>query len=138
MSFNRKLWVYALPVWGIMALAAMLNGAFREIALARLLGEAAAGALSAVTLSLLIFIIIDTFLARLADPVSRRELLALGAFWTVLGNLLEVSLGLWVAGLPLSVFLQEYNIFAGRLLILVWLTTLLGPYVAGRLRGRCR
>lgn len=138
MSVNRKFLVYALPVWGGMVLAAMANGAFREIVLTRLLNEAAARALSSVTLCLLIFITIDAFIARCSGPFFPGELLALGAFWTTLGILFEFALGLGMMKLPLSALLQDYNIFAGRLLILVWLTTLLGPWVAGRRRRKRR
>lgn len=123
-----------MAAWLVMAAAAMANGALRELWLTPRLRDPIARALSSVTLALLIYLIIELFLAWRAEPLSAKESLRLGAFWTFLGLSFELGLGLGLQGRAPAEMLQDYNLLAGRLLPLVWLTTLFGPWLAAQRR----
>jgi hypothetical protein len=123
-----------MAAWLVMVAAAMANGALRELWLTPWLGDPFARALSSVTLALLIYLIIELFLAWRPGPYNDGGLWRLGAFWTLLGLAFEFGLGLGLQGRTLAEMLQDYNLLAGRLLPLVWLTTLFGPWLAARRR----
>ena len=134
MRTDRRLWIPACAAWLVMVAAAMANGALRELWLTPRLGDPPARGLSSVTLALAIYALIELFLTWRPGPYTDRELWGLGAFWTALSLLCEFGLGLLLLGRTPADMLQEYNLLAGRLLLLVWLATLFGPWLAGRRR----
>jgi hypothetical protein len=60
--------------------------------------------------------------------------LAVGGCWLLVAIVFEFGLGYLVDGLPSSRLLSEYDLSRGRLLLLVWLTVGLGPFVLTRMR----
>ena len=65
-----------------------------------------------------------------------RTLWTLGVAWTVLTVAFEFLFGHFVMGHPWSRLLHDYNLLAGRVWLLVLLTTLLAPVLLGRLFPR--
>ena len=66
-------------------------------------------------------------------PLPPSTLLLIGLFWLVLGVLFEFGFFHYVMHEPWGKLLADYNIFQGRLLIVVWLSVLLSPLVCGSL-----
>ena len=120
-------------VWFLILLAAIGNGLFRDLIMAPALGDTLARAISSVTLSLFILIITLLFITRLG--VSRkRQLWSVGWFWLALTLAFEFLFGHYVGGKPWGELLADYNILEGRLWILVVVTTLCAPALAGRIK----
>jgi hypothetical protein len=126
------LFLKAFGVWLLMLVAAFVNGALRELPIVRLVGEQVGHVLSVFLLAGAIFGIAYVFVKAVA-PVPSSTLLGIGLFWLVLSLLFEFGFFHYVMHEPWEKLLEDYNIFRGRLLIVVWLTTLLSPLVCGKI-----
>jgi hypothetical protein len=124
------LFLKAFGVWLVMLVAAFMNGALRELLLVRLVGEYVGHVISVLILSGAIFGITYVFVKAIAS-VSSSTLLGIGLFWLVLSLLFEFSFFPYVMHEPWEKLLADYNLFRGRLLIVVWLTTLFSPLICG-------
>lgn len=113
-----------------MAVIAIANGAFREIALIPRVGEYRGQVLS--TALLVAAILVVTFLYFRATSIEYHqiELVVVGVLWTVLTVGFEFLVG-YVEGTPASVTLGQYNVLAGRVWIAVPLTLLVAPLLFG-------
>jgi hypothetical protein len=126
------LFLKAFGVWLGMLVAAFLNGALREVLIVRLVGEQVGHVISVFLLSGAIVGITSVFVKALG-PVPASTLLGIGLFWLVLSLLFEFGFFHYVMHEPWEKLLADYNLFRGRLLILVWLTTLFSPLICGML-----
>lgn len=113
-------------VWILLLSAAILNGAFREKVLVPLFGSRAAHWTSTVLLCLLIMGIAGLMFAWL-DVATRRESWIVGIVWILLTVAFEFLAGHFAFGKPWSMLLADYDIFSGRIWILVLVTTGLAP-----------
>lgn len=120
------LWLLFIPL-------AILNGVMRDLVLAPSLGDAAGRALSSVTLSALILGVAMLFIKRIGVN-TLTWLLIVGSFWLVLTVLFEFSFFLLVMGHPMDELLLDYDLFRGRLWLLVLATTFFAPLIAARIR----
>jgi hypothetical protein len=111
-----------------MVAIAVANGAVREGGLRHWLGDAAARQVS--TLLLLGFF--ASYMAaifRLWPLDSSGPALGVGAMWLVLTLAFEFTLGRLVSRLSWSQLLAEYNLYSGRLWVLVPVWVAVAPYV---------
>ena len=120
------LWLLFIPL-------AIANGVLRDLLLTPLLGDAIGRAISSVSLSLLILGLTLLLVERIGVDTT-PWLLIVGAFWTVLTMLFEFTFFLLVMGHPMDALLKEYDLFRGRLWLLVLATTFFAPLIASRLR----
>jgi hypothetical protein len=121
-------------VWIPMVFIAILNGMLREFAFARRLSELRAHQLSCVTGVLLFFGY--TWVISLKWPVeSTRQALAVGIVWLLLTVAFEFVFGHYVVQHPWERLFQDYNIFAGRLWILVLLAVAFLPVIVFKIRS---
>ena len=129
----------ALAVWLILLTVAFANGAIRELWILPKSGEPVAHALSSVTLCLAI-LLLSWFAISWIGPLSSRDPWTIGGLWVVLTLAFEFLAGHYVFGNPWSRLLADYNVFRGRIWLLVIVTTALAPsltaYAHGLLRGR--
>ncbi len=118
-------------VWLLMPIAAIANGALRDVLLTPLLGEHPAEILSVLLLLIFIYVITALFLGR-AGPVRRSaDLWALGVLWMVLTIAFElVFFGVFL-GVPVSELLAAYNVFAGEPWLVIVVGVLLAPPLVG-------
>ncbi len=116
---------YFLAWFGMMALA-ILNGGLRNKLYAPLTGELAAHQLSTVLL-VAIFAGYFWLLTSLWPIASSGQAWRTGLMWLVMTLLFEIGLGHWGLGYAWSRVLQDYNLMAGRVWVLVPLWTLVGP-----------
>ncbi len=119
--------------WLPLVLIAMINGALREGAYGKYLGELRAHQVSTVSGALLFGIYIWA-LVRVWRPESSRQAITIGLIWLGLTIAFEFIFMHYVAGRSWDALLQDYNIFAGRvwIVVLVWIT--IAPYVFFRLQ----
>ena len=121
-----------LAIWFVLLLAAIVNGAVREAMLVPRVGDTAGHIISSITLSLLI-LGIATATIRWMGADGPNPLL-IGTVWLTLTIAFEFLAGHYVFGTPWRQLLADYNLAAGRIWILVLVTTLLAPTLAMRIR----
>jgi hypothetical protein len=124
-------------VWLLFIPLAIANGALRDLVLAPALGDMLGRAISSLTLSLLILGLTLFMMDRLGVN-TRMGYLVVGAFWLILTLLFEVSFFILVMGHPMDELLKDYDIFSGRLWLIVLATTLFAPLLAAKMRKRLR
>ena len=118
-----------LVVWfGLLALA-IANGGFRETVLVPRLGLGMARAVSSVMLSLLI-VGVGWGVTQWIGPATLQDAWAIGALWVALTLGFEFLGGHFLFGKPWPELLADYNLFAGRIWVLVLVATLMTPAIA--------
>ena len=122
-------------VWLLFIPAAIANGVLRDLVLSPALGDTLGRACSSVALSLLI-LGLTLLLVRRLGVDTRAGYLVVGAFWLVLTLLFELSFFVLVMGHPMDELLQDFDIFRGRLWVVVLAATFFAPLIAGSLRRR--
>jgi hypothetical protein len=127
------MWKYVLACVP-MVFIAVINGAIREGWYGKFLNELQAHQLSTAT-GVLLFGIYIWVLVRLWRPASAGQALIIGLVWLGMTVAFEFLFGHYVAKRPWRDLLHDYNLFAGRVwvLVLVWVT--LAPCVFYRLQG---
>ena len=123
---------YGVGVWLLIAVVAISNGIVRVAVVQPVIGEYPAHVVATLVTGIPAIAVVMYLYFRYG-PIehTRRELLALGAFWLALTVVFEFGFGHYVIGHPWSRLLADYNLLAGRLWVLVLLLTLLGPLLVG-------
>lgn len=125
----RRHWIWA---WTGAAALGVANGASREALYADAAGEEAAHVIS--TATLLALLSGYTWLLQRRWPLTtRREALSVGAAWAIMTVGFEFGFGHWVGGDSWSELLENYDVSAGKVWILVPLGMAAGPELARRL-----
>lgn len=121
--------VRSVFIWICFVPAAILNGGLREHVLNGILGERLALPLSGILLSGFIFLI-TWFLFPRMGAFSKKDCFKTGLLWMFMTVLFEFASGL-AQGCAFAELLAAYNPATGNLWILVMLSTLLSPVIAG-------
>ena len=124
----------ALAVWFGLLVLAFANGALRELALVPALGDTYAHALSSVTLAATILLLAWVTIVWI-HPASDADAWTIGALWLALTLAFEFLAGHYVFGTPWRDLLADYNVAAGRIWVLVLLTTAAAPAISARAHG---
>ena len=125
---SQLVWVCFIP-------AAILNGGLREHVLVGAVGEKWALPLSGIILSACIFLITWFLLPRTVKALSAKDSLRIGICWVFLTIAFEFASGL-AGGNTIKELFAAYNPLTGNLWLIVLVTTLLSPVIAGRVSGR--
>ena len=125
----------ALAVWFGLLVIAFANGGLREMALVPSVGETAGHALSSITLSAAI-LLLAWFTIAWIHPASNADAWTIGALWLALTLAFEFLAGHYLFGNPWSRLLADYNVAAGRIWVLVLVTTTLAPVISARAHSR--
>ena len=112
-SIRPSVFLYPLGVWILMAVIAVVNGAFREIAIVPRTGEYAGHLVSTVLLVVTILAVSGLYFANTPIEYTRIELLLVGVGWTVLTVGFEFLVG-YLEGAPVSEMIGQYDVFAGQ------------------------
>ena len=116
----------ALLAWLLLMMLAVANGTFRVKLLVPVLGEWWAHVAS--TLLLCAIILATTwFIHDWLHAGTQRDALVVGFLWFILTIAFEFGFGRLVARKPWAELLADYNVAAGRIWLLVLLTTLIAP-----------
>jgi hypothetical protein len=118
--------------WCGLLLVAVMNGAAREAWIIPLAGDAAGHAISTITLCVAI-LAFAWLTAGWLRPASAGEALRIGVAWLTLTLAFEFLAGHYLFGTSWEDLLADYNVFRGRIWMLVLVTTALAP-LAGRRR----
>jgi len=123
--------VRAGTVWFAIMLIAILNGAARDVILVPRLGDLVARALSCFTLTTLI-VVVTWFSLQWIHPASLGDAWTIGVMWLAMTLTFEFIAGHFLFHTEWSTLLADYNIFAGRLWILVLVATTVAPALVFR------
>ena len=115
-----------LPVIGI------LNGALREMAFKKHLGELAAHQVSTLTLIALIFAY-GLLIKRYLPLATAADAFLCGFVWLALTLFFEFGFGYWFAKKSFGELLRDYNLLMGRLWVLVPLFVAILPFILRKL-----
>ena len=125
---ERKIFLYALGIWFILVVAAILNGAFRESFITSKVGKQVGHVISTVIFICVILVVTYLFLSNLKINYTKTDLLLIGALWLILTILFEFVFGHYVmGGHSWKVLFADYNILKGRVWSFVLLTTFIAP-----------
>lgn len=132
MTAKRKAYLLALAVWPLFLVTAVTLGAVREGVIAPALGEQAAHVIGTLLFIGVMLTIIWFFVKKVGSATETKDLWLIGVIWTAMTVCFEFGFFHFVAGVPWEKLLADYNLLAGRLWVLVLLTTLCGPGVMGK------
>lgn len=121
-----------LVAWFVMLLVSIANGAARDFTYGRYMDELTAHQLSTASGIVLLGIVIRGFVRRY-PPSSGRQAVSIGLLWVALTVAFEFLFFHYVAGHSWSVLLANYNMFNGRVWIVVPVWVAAAPYVFFRL-----
>jgi hypothetical protein len=125
----------AIVVWLVLLVIASVNGAVRELLLIPRIGAAAGRAVSSLLLSA--FILGVTWLTiEWIGPSSSRDAWRVGVLWVVLTLAFEFLGGHYLFGSPWPNLLADYNLFQGRIWVLVLIVTAIAPRLCAPSRRR--
>lgn len=116
-----------------MVLIAIGNAVVREAWYGKHLSELRAHQFSTAT-GVLLFGAYIWVLLRIWQPDSTAQAFAIGLVWLGLTVAFEFLFGHFVAGKPWSRLFHDYNIFAGRVWIIVLIWIAIAPYLFYRLQ----
>jgi len=126
-----RLLAQAVAFWFILAVIGVLNGIFRGLVIQQYVDEYAAHVLSTLATGLPAFAIAMFLYFRTTRNHTARELAVIGGLWMTMTVAFEFGFGHYIMGHPWSRLLADYNLFNGRLWILVPALLLLGPFIFG-------
>ena len=119
--------------WLGMVIVAIANGIAREKLYGQSMSELSAHQLS--TLIAIMLLGIYVFVLTLVFPIqSARQAFTISGIWITMTVIFEFVFGHFVAGHSWTTLFTDYNIFKGRVWVLVLIWTFIAPYVFYRLR----
>jgi len=120
-------------VWLLFGVAAFAMGALRQAVMAPWLGEQVAHQIGSMAVAAIIGAIAVRFTRSLG--VTREQALTIGLLWVTMSVAFEVGYFRFGMGEPWNRLVHDYNVFQGRLWILVLFVQLVTPYLVVRRRG---
>jgi hypothetical protein len=118
--------VRALTAWLILLVLAVLNGTLRVSVLQPWIGEERAHIVSTLILCTIIFLVAFLTISWIGAR-TRSDALLIGIFWVSLTFAFEFLAGHYLFGNSWKALLRDYNVFEGRVWILILFADLLAP-----------
>jgi amino acid transporter len=126
------LYIKSLGIWVILAISAIAVATFRVGVLLPPFGEQTAHQLGTVLYLIVQFIIIYIFI-NMIKVKEVKTLLEIGIFWVVITIIFEFAFGHYVMGHPWQKLFADYNLFNGRLWVLVLINNIAAPVISGKI-----
>ena len=124
----------AVAIWCLLLVVASINGALRQAVLIPRTGDVLGRIIS--TLLLSGFVLLLTWLTiRWIGPRTGQEAWRVGVTWLLLTLAFEFFAGRYLFHNSWSNLLADYNVFRGRIWVLVLITTLAAPRLCASARG---
>ena len=126
------LFLKSFGIWLILAVSAIVVATFRVGVLLPQFGEQTAHQLGTILYLIVQFIIIYLFIRKMRIK-DVKTLLGIGFFWLVITIIFEFIFGHFVMGHPWQKLFADYNLFNGRLWVLVLINNLFSPLISGKI-----
>jgi hypothetical protein len=124
----------SLVIWFGLLVLAIANAGVRETLITPSMDASAGHVISTFTLCAAI-LLLSWLTIGWIRPRSSGDAWAIGGLWIGLTVAFEFLAGHYLFGNPWSRLLEDYNVFRGRVWVLVLLTTALAPFLCARARG---
>lgn len=126
---NRRASAYAwsLGVWLVFLVAAIVTGSLREAVLTPAIGADASHIVGTLAFVCVMLFVMWFFVGKMISRCRAADFYLIGLVWTVLTAAFEIVFFGVVVKTPWEEIIDAYNIFDGRIWLLVLLTTFLGP-----------
>ena len=115
-----------LIIWFLLLIFPVLNGAIREDLITPRFGEQG-GHIGSTAILCAAIILVACFSISWIGPKNGREALVVGVVWVALTVAFEFLAGHYVFGNSWERLIADYNVFRGRIWILVLLANLFAP-----------
>jgi hypothetical protein len=119
--------------WLPLVMIAVINGSLREGLYGKYLSELQAHQVSTGS-GVLLFGIYIWALVRIRRPASSKQAINIGVSWLGLTVAFEFLFMHYVAGRSWDTLLNDYNIFDGRVWVVVLVWVMIAPYIFYRLQ----
>jgi hypothetical protein len=118
-------------IWLLLLVIAIAGASLRETLLRPRLGDQWAHVVGTLLVVLVFAGVIWATVGWVSPTLERAQLLTVGVVWLVATVVFEFAFGHYVMGHSWSRLLADYNLLAGRVWVLVLLTLLCMPAIAG-------
>jgi xanthine/uracil permease len=118
----------SIGVWLIVFGVGLLDSAVQSWFLGPRLGELMSHVVSTLMLMIVVLMCSSVLVNRFLKDYVNRDLFIIGFMWITLSVSFEFLVGHYVLDQPWSALVHDYNLFAGRVWILVLMTELIGPW----------
>ena len=126
------IYIKSFGIWIVLAIAAILVATFRVEVFLPSLGEQTAHKLGTILYLVVQFVIIYLFIKKMKIK-EPKTLLGIGIFWIVITIIFEFVFGHFVMGHSWQKLFADYNLFNGRLWILVFINNLIAPLISRKI-----
>jgi hypothetical protein len=126
------IYLKALGIWVMLAISAIVVATFRNAVLLPTFEEQTAHQLGTVLYLIVQFSIIFFFIKKIKTKEA-KTLLGIGIFWVVITVIFEFLFGHFVMSYPWKKLLADYNLFNGRLWVLVLINNMAAPFISGKI-----
>ena len=121
--------------WFPMVVIAIFNGSLRQFTYGTLLNELTAHQISTLT-GIIFFGFYIYFITKKWRLESAQQAVTVGFIWLAMTILFEFVFGHYIMGNTWERLFHDYNLFAGRVWILILIWTTIAPYVFYRVHKK--
>jgi len=121
--------------WIPLVFIAILNGSLRQFTYGTLVNELTAHQISTFT-GIILFGIYIYFITQKWQIESAKHALTIGLIWLCMTMLFEFIFGHYVMGNPWEMLFNDYNLFAGRVWIIILIWTAGAPYLFYKIHNK--
>jgi hypothetical protein len=124
---QKSIYLYSIGAWIMLVILAIINGIIRNSFYSRQLGELLAHQVSTIVFCVTIMAFSYLFFKYLCVTGTKKDYLYIGFMWLCLTVAFEFLFGHYIAGHTWEHLLADYNVFKGRIWILVLIVTATAP-----------
>lgn len=132
---TKKLLAKTILLWLLLVALAVVNGTIRTFGYKPFVGDLVAHQISTFTFIAMLFAVSYVAFRKQAEEISGKTFLWIGAIWLVCTEAFEFLAGHYLFGHSWAKLFADYDIFAGRLWILVLFATFFSPYLVWKIKG---
>lgn len=137
MMTKKNFYVTAVGMWLVLLAIAVSVGTVRALLIEPLMGEQTAHVVGTLGVVCVMLIVTYFYVRRIRSQSAVVNLWLIGGLWLLLTVGFEFLFFHYVMGKPWDALLMDYNIFEGRIWILVLAVTFLGPPITGQFLRMC-
>ena len=128
------MWWKAALIWFVLMVSAIANGALRIKFIIPITGEVVGHVISTALLCALILVITWVTIGWMG-PETTQGAVDIGVAWLLMTLGFEFGVGGLISHRSWAEMLADYNVFAGRVWVLVPIITFLAPWWMAKMRG---
>lgn len=127
---QKSIYLYSIGAWIMLVILAIINGIIRNSFYSQHLGELLAHQVSTIVFCLIIIVFSYLFFRYSGVAGNKKDYVYIGLIWLFLTVAFEFLFGHFIAGHTWEHLLADYNVFKGRIWILVLIVTATAPLIS--------